>query len=47
MQSISRRVDVMQKAIDDVQAWRDGATKQTALRILRRRMRQLHRQVPA
>lgn len=44
--NLSRQVDAIQKAIDDVQAWDDSATKQHALRVLRKRMRQLHRQVP-
>ena len=45
--ALSLRLDAILKAISDVQAWPDGEMKRACLGVLRRRLRQLERQVPA
>ena len=45
--NLSGRIDAIQKAIDTALTWPMGKARRAALAILRRRMRELHRQVPA
>ena len=44
---LSLRLDAIFKAISDVQAWPDGEMKRACLGVLKARLRQLERQVPA
>ena len=45
--ALSLRLDAIIKAISDVQAWPDGEMKRACLGVLKARLRQLERQVPA
>ena len=45
--ALSLRLDAILAAISDVQAWPDGEMKRACLGVLKARLRQLERQVPA
>jgi hypothetical protein len=45
--SLSLRIDAIHKAIDQAQSWPESETKRAALRVLRKRLSQLHRRVTA